>query len=187
MLYFIREWVRINVGERDEQQEYMNLKYSLLHLVWLLISAQIACRRLSYMNASVLTPRTDHIIHWLIPLFPKWKISEVYFAVFEISSPFSFLSLSILSPLSSIMEERKKSKSVVFLSKTKTENGVFTSVSHVLSFSPFLHQALDCIPLYTGTESKEREKGLTCGSQRVTLNSHWWKVKIRWFSWVSLL
>ena len=42
----------------------------------------------------------------------------------------------------------------------KTENGILTPVSHVLSSSPSLHQALDCITLYTETESKETEKGL---------------------------
>ena len=48
--------VRINGGEGAEQQQYIHGKYSLLHLVWLLISVQIVCKSLSLMNASVLTP-----------------------------------------------------------------------------------------------------------------------------------
>lgn len=95
-----------------------------------------------------------------------WNLLPIFFFVF-------------LHSFSSFLHSggKKKSKNVVFLSKMKTENGILSPVSHVLSFSPSLHQALDCIPLYTETESKEREKGLTCGSQRVTLTSHWWKVK----------
>jgi len=49
-------FVRINGGQGAEQQQCRNGKYSLLHLVWLLISVQIVCNRLSLMNAGVLTP-----------------------------------------------------------------------------------------------------------------------------------
>lgn len=42
--------------EGAEQQQYINGKYFLLHMVWLLTSLQIACRKLSFMSAGVLTP-----------------------------------------------------------------------------------------------------------------------------------
>lgn len=120
--------------------------------------------------------RTDHI-PIIRPSFPKLKISEVYFAVSEITSLFSFFAFlhSFFYFLHS--EGKKKSKSIVVLSQMKMGNGILIPVSHVLSSYPSLHQALGRILLCTGTESKEREKGLTCGSHRVTLTSHWWKVK----------